>query len=368
MARSHALIHVTIWSDDDWRNLSHTAQWLYEALLSQPDLLNLCGVLTLHPRRWSALAADVDQDVVNAALTELEHNRFVVVDRDTDELLIRTFMRHDQVLLKPNIAKAAARAFGAIHSRTIRQAILDALPEHLQQAWPNQIIGASPADCGRILRGETTNPNPNGSTNGSGKGSRNGSGNPSGKGSGNGRVAVAVEGGGGRPSSIPSSSRADEDEHTNEPPPTGTSTLDHHPHRTGVPHWNGNATPWPPPHPPTPEELTHATLTHIAACDLHHELDRGTTIRNHQRWLHTATLTATAAHHDQVTALVAGVDHTTAQPYAIAEQIDPRYGPLDRGKHRSDQAVAQGQAHLQATADHHAEAIPMPDYVRQAIR
>lgn len=57
--RKYAQILKRIWRDDDWRQLSVDAQWLYTALLSQ-DSINYAGVLAITVRRWANLAKDMD--------------------------------------------------------------------------------------------------------------------------------------------------------------------------------------------------------------------------------------------------------------------------------------------------------------------
>ena len=98
MARSHAKVLVQVWRDRDWTSHTVEAQWLYWLLLSQPKL-TLVGSLEVTPGRWAAFAPNASKTVVDAALVELEDAGKVIVDPDTDELLIRTFTTHD---LDPN--------------------------------------------------------------------------------------------------------------------------------------------------------------------------------------------------------------------------------------------------------------------------
>lgn len=100
--RVEARLQVSIWSDPGWRLLTPDAQRAYLLLLSQPTL-TLCGVLAYTPRRWATLAAGDTVERFEIAIAELEERRFVVVDRDTEELLIRSFMRRDRV--KPSNPK-----------------------------------------------------------------------------------------------------------------------------------------------------------------------------------------------------------------------------------------------------------------------
>lgn len=98
MAREHARILCRIWRDKDFRALDIDAQWLYTTLLSQPGI-NHAGVLPFTPGAWSRLAKGMTQDRVDAALDALAAGTkpFVLVDEDSAELLVRTFIRNDGV-------------------------------------------------------------------------------------------------------------------------------------------------------------------------------------------------------------------------------------------------------------------------------
>ena len=121
MARRHADIRTVIWQDQDWRSLSIPAQWLYLALISQPDL-NQLGVLALRPARWATLAR-IDRPAVDAALGELRAARFVVTDETAGELLVRTFVRNDEVWRKPNLMLAAQAQLDEVTSDPIKLAL-----------------------------------------------------------------------------------------------------------------------------------------------------------------------------------------------------------------------------------------------------
>ena len=130
MARQHAAILTTIWSDPDWRALSQGAQRLYLLLLSQPKL-SMVGLLECLPSRWARLAADTTVADIEAALDELEASRFVLVDRDTEEVLIRTFVRHECTASKvanPRWLTGVWRAWEGIESRQLREAALAEIP------------------------------------------------------------------------------------------------------------------------------------------------------------------------------------------------------------------------------------------------
>lgn len=118
MARSEARLAVTIWSDIDFTGLTFSAQRMFMFLLSQPDLAH-DGVIALRERRWSRSAADLTTAKVADALDELEKARFIVVDEDAEELLVRSFIRRDKVYRQPNVLRAAADHLKGITSTVI---------------------------------------------------------------------------------------------------------------------------------------------------------------------------------------------------------------------------------------------------------
>ena len=135
MARSHARVQGSIWNDAEWRRLNTNAQWSYLMLLSQPEINN-CGVLALVPRRWSGYAADMTPDDLEAALLELENAGFVLCDDETQELVIRTFIKHDMIEKQPHLVTAAKRQLGEIRSRRIRELLLVQNPHLFEDLEP----------------------------------------------------------------------------------------------------------------------------------------------------------------------------------------------------------------------------------------
>lgn len=123
MARNHARIYATIWADPDFLALTADAQRLYMLLLSQPNLSH-CGLLPLTVKRWAQKAADTHPSRIEAGLDELADKRFVVLDYDTEELLIRSFIRGDEVYRQPNVLAAASKDAVGIASPALRAELL----------------------------------------------------------------------------------------------------------------------------------------------------------------------------------------------------------------------------------------------------
>jgi len=94
MARSYGQIMSAIWNDADFRALSASAQRVYLMLVTQADISS-AGTLPLTMRRWARYASDTDMDTLSEDVSELASARFVVVDFDTEELLVRKFVKWD---------------------------------------------------------------------------------------------------------------------------------------------------------------------------------------------------------------------------------------------------------------------------------
>lgn len=122
MARSHGRVLATIWSDEEFRALPAAAQQLYMLLLSQPNLSH-AGTISITVRRWAGMAADTTTESVLAALRVLSERRFVVVEWDTEELLIRTLIRNDNVFKQPKVLRAAKADAESVSSPKIRRAL-----------------------------------------------------------------------------------------------------------------------------------------------------------------------------------------------------------------------------------------------------
>ena len=131
MARSEARVLVDIWDDGDFLALSPTAQRMFLFLISQRDLEHT-GVLALRERRWAKGAAGMTAADIAKDLGELERGRFVLIDEDAEELLVRSFIRRDKVFKQPNVMRAAAERVSTIKSSRVRQELLVELDRILE--------------------------------------------------------------------------------------------------------------------------------------------------------------------------------------------------------------------------------------------
>lgn len=130
MARTHGRIYADIWIDGDFVKLDQAAQRMFMFLLSQPDLSH-AGLLPMRVNRWAKKAGDLSARAVRATLDTLAACDFVVVDEDTEEVLIRTMVRNDGVYKQPKVMLRMREDAKQIESPLLRAAFraeLDRLP------------------------------------------------------------------------------------------------------------------------------------------------------------------------------------------------------------------------------------------------
>jgi hypothetical protein len=122
MARTYGNIVTAIWLDPEFCALSAGAQRTYFMLVTQPDIA-ACGTLALTRRRWSKTVAEHERPNFPAWLTELEHARYVLVDEDTEELLVRTFAKWDGGYKHSQRVQAVVATAESIRSPILRASI-----------------------------------------------------------------------------------------------------------------------------------------------------------------------------------------------------------------------------------------------------
>jgi hypothetical protein len=93
-ARTFGKLLKANWTRDAWRQLSTDAQWLYAYLVSQPTT-DTAGVFPLHTARWAKGNSDMTEARVKAAARLLIDTGWIAVDFDTDEGLLRNYIRDD---------------------------------------------------------------------------------------------------------------------------------------------------------------------------------------------------------------------------------------------------------------------------------
>lgn len=138
MAREHGRLLTSIWQDIEWKALTRDEQWMYELLLSQANI-EQSGLIPLTAGRWGQLAAKTTAQDVRGFLRGLHDKRFVVMDEDTEEVLVRSLIRRDGVLSTPNIFKAALRSAQAVQSQNIRATLLSELLRVRETVWAMRV-------------------------------------------------------------------------------------------------------------------------------------------------------------------------------------------------------------------------------------
>lgn len=123
MARSYGRFTTTIWRDPDFTSLTLEQQGAYFTLGLQPDV-TAAGLLPFTARRWAKLSDGTSRDRFEQLIGELsEHDgQHLVVDEDTEELLIRKFIKWDMGWANSKrlpVVVDAVRTIQSVHIRDI---------------------------------------------------------------------------------------------------------------------------------------------------------------------------------------------------------------------------------------------------------
>jgi hypothetical protein len=173
---------AAIWNDPDFLALAEGPQRLYMFLLSQPDLSH-AGLVPLRIGRWAKKVAGGTRALIEQHIATLAEARFVVADEDTEELLVRTFVRNDGVYKQPKVMlrlREDARQIESPRLRSAFRAELDRLPlneladgtratvsgivDTLRsdfadaQEYPSERVSDTPSDTPRVRAGAFPQP------------------------------------------------------------------------------------------------------------------------------------------------------------------------------------------------------------------
>ena len=121
--RQYALIHRAILDDPSWRCLTRSQQNLYLLLLLKLST-NLCGVVDWRPKKRAVNASDMTVETIEADAVVLEKKLYIVRDEDTDEVLIRSFLRNDAPLKSSKTAIAVRSSYTDTASSKLRGVIV----------------------------------------------------------------------------------------------------------------------------------------------------------------------------------------------------------------------------------------------------
>lgn len=124
MRQPYAKLMAVMWEEgSEFRRLPALAQRTYMVLISQPNISN-CGVLPCSPKRWAKMACDTTVADLEAALSALVDTSYIVIDDETDELWVRSWMKYDGLINIHNGAKGVARSISAVLSATLRNRVI----------------------------------------------------------------------------------------------------------------------------------------------------------------------------------------------------------------------------------------------------
>lgn len=135
MTREYSRRNVDIWGDPDMRALPFPAQYLYNVLWDHPAL-SYCGVLDWRPGKWSQLAGGLTPELVRTFAACLQARHFIVVDEETEEVLLRSWVRFDGLMKQPRLAVSFVSAYADLGSNSLRGVVVDELAK-LRQREPD---------------------------------------------------------------------------------------------------------------------------------------------------------------------------------------------------------------------------------------
>lgn len=130
MAGAFGKLYKAAWDDDDFKALSIEAQHAYMMFISAKQI-TFAGVAPFVPTRFVGLARNMTEKKFNTSVRELEKARFIVVDRKTQEVLLRTYIKHDDSLRNSKLAVAVGKAVREVYSPVILRVIAEEMAKLL---------------------------------------------------------------------------------------------------------------------------------------------------------------------------------------------------------------------------------------------
>lgn len=124
---AYGKVHRGIWNDPEFRDLTPYSKLLYIHFISHPKLTKV-GVIDIHEDRW---ARAIGVEDVTPFVRELEAGRFVILDRDTEELAIRTYVKNDGFVGNWKMICAMWRSWEGVESDALRVALVANMPEEV---------------------------------------------------------------------------------------------------------------------------------------------------------------------------------------------------------------------------------------------
>ncbi|HZU46174.1 MAG TPA: hypothetical protein VFA16_02775 [Mycobacterium sp.] len=167
MAREYGKLKKSRWRNNDWLKLTADAHWLYTYLLSQPNT-DTAGVFPIQITKWAKGAADMTLDRIKTAARALADSDFIVVDWDTEEGLIRTYVADDEAggLVFIGALNRALQAQSPILRRQLLEEILglDRTFTEREQQLIDELANSLDEGTSTGARGTAPSPSPSPST------------------------------------------------------------------------------------------------------------------------------------------------------------------------------------------------------------
>lgn len=168
--RNYGRFTTSIWRDPDFTSLTLEQQAVYFTLGLQPDV-SAAGSLPLTARRWAKLSAGTTRDQIENLVAGLADHagHHIVVDDDTEELLIRKFIKWDGGWSNSKRLPVVMEAVRSVASDLIRLAAVDELrklaasaatSEEAKRSREALSVALSPFDRLRVAEGEYLLPQP----------------------------------------------------------------------------------------------------------------------------------------------------------------------------------------------------------------
>lgn len=126
MGREYGQIRHDLYIDDDFLNLTMPAQWFFLTLIGDSKL-SYAGVAPYHLGRMAQRAGETTGRDVLLAAAELSERHFIVVDEETEEVMIRSHIRKDPFMKNPRLAVTMTKDYGNVASKRIRGVIVHEL-------------------------------------------------------------------------------------------------------------------------------------------------------------------------------------------------------------------------------------------------
>lgn len=144
--RNYGRFTTTMHRDDDFRALTLSQQGAYYLLGLQGEI-TAAGVLSLTLRRWSNMAEDLTPDGLADELKVLEDKGHILIDLDTEELLVVKFVKFDQGIKNEKRRPVIREAALAIASISIRHRLAHEIAALGYPDMASEIRGNAPSDA-----------------------------------------------------------------------------------------------------------------------------------------------------------------------------------------------------------------------------